>query len=93
MTVAEFPTVAELAEVLTLAALSSCPWRLKKVTLLSTGQTLIRHLPLLVLAVVTVVKLKCPYCGYVWDYKGKHRGYATCPSCLRKVDIEQNRVE
>ena len=52
-----------------------------------------KTLPLLVLAVVTVVKLKCPYCGYVWDYKGKHRGYATCPSCLKKVDIEQNRVE
>jgi len=23
-----------------------------------------------------VVKLKCPRCGYVWDYKGKKQYYA-----------------
>ncbi|ESQ26291.1 MAG: hypothetical protein OSP8Acid_05720 [uncultured Acidilobus sp. OSP8] len=42
--------------------------------------------------VVVVVKLRCPYCGYVWEYKGKKTRYATCPNCLRKVDIQRNRV-
>ena len=45
------------------------------------------------LVVVVVVKLRCPYCGYVWDYKGRKTRYATCPNCLRKVDIQRNRVE
>jgi transposase len=48
--------------------------------------------PLLVVVVV-VVKLRCPYCGYIWDYRGKKTRYATCPNCLRKVDIQKNRVE
>jgi hypothetical protein len=48
---------------------------------------------LLVVVVVVVVKLRCPYCGYVWDYRGKKTRYATCPNCLRKVDIQRNRVE
>jgi rubrerythrin len=48
---------------------------------------------LLVVEAVVVVKLRCPYCGYVWDYKGKKSRYATCPNCLRKVDIQKNRVE
>jgi len=43
--------------------------------------------------VEVVVKLRCPYCGYVWDYKGRKTRYATCPNCLRKVDIQRNRVE
>ena len=37
--------------------------------------------------VVVVVKVKCPYCGYEWNYKGKLRRYATCPSCMKKVKI------
>jgi hypothetical protein len=48
---------------------------------------------LVVVEAVVVVKLRCPYCGYVWDYKGKKTRYATCPNCLRKVDIQKNRVE
>jgi len=47
----------------------------------------------LLVVVVVVVKLRCPYCGYIWDYKGKKTRYATCPNCLRKVDIQKNRVE
>jgi len=43
--------------------------------------------------VEVVVKLRCPYCGYVWEYKGKKMYYATCPNCLRKVNIQKNRVE
>jgi transposase len=47
----------------------------------------------LVEVVGVVVKLRCPYCGYIWEYKGKKTRYATCPNCLRKVDIQKNRVE
>jgi transposase len=47
----------------------------------------------LLVVVAVVVKLRCPYCGYVWEYKGKKSRYATCPNCLRKVDIQKNRVE
>jgi transposase len=43
--------------------------------------------------VEVVVKLRCPYCGYVWEYKGKKTRYVTCPNCMRKVDIQKNRVE
>jgi DNA-directed RNA polymerase subunit RPC12/RpoP len=43
--------------------------------------------------VVVVVKLRCPHCGYIWDYRGKKMYYATCPNCLRKVNIQKNRVE
>lgn len=32
--------------------------------------------------------LECKKCGYVWRYKGRKR-YATCPSCLGKVKVEQ----
>jgi DNA-directed RNA polymerase subunit RPC12/RpoP len=38
-----------------------------------------------------VVKLKCPRCGYEWEYKGRLR-LATCPSCGKKVDVAKNRV-
>jgi tRNA(Ile2) C34 agmatinyltransferase TiaS len=43
--------------------------------------------------VEVVVKLRCPYCGYVWDYKGKKTLYVTCPNCMRKVNVQKNRVE
>ncbi|MEM0318299.1 MAG: hypothetical protein QXE66_00100 [Desulfurococcaceae archaeon] len=42
---------------------------------------------------VVDMKLKCPKCGYVWDYRGKNPYYATCPRCLRKVSIAKYRVE
>jgi uncharacterized Zn finger protein (UPF0148 family) len=35
-----------------------------------------------------MVRLKCPRCGYVWEYKGK-LVLATCPSCNKKVDVQK----
>jgi endogenous inhibitor of DNA gyrase (YacG/DUF329 family) len=40
-----------------------------------------------------LVKLKCPKCGYVWDYKGRKQYYATCSNCFRKVNISKYRAE
>jgi DNA-directed RNA polymerase subunit RPC12/RpoP len=40
-----------------------------------------------------MVKLRCPHCGYEWDYKGKSMFYATCPRCMYKVNIKKHRVE
>jgi len=40
-----------------------------------------------------MVKLKCPRCGWIWDYKGKKQYYATCPNCFRKVNIAKRKVE
>lgn len=34
-----------------------------------------------------MVRVKCPFCGYEWDYRGK-RMYATCPSCRRSVRVQ-----
>lgn len=28
--------------------------------------------------------LKCPRCGYEWEYKGRLQ-FASCPNCLTKV--------
>jgi Holliday junction resolvase len=39
-----------------------------------------------------MVRLRCPNCGYEWDYRGKHV-YATCPSCLRRVHTKRYAVE
>jgi len=39
-----------------------------------------------------MVRLRCPNCGYEWDYKGKHV-YAICPSCLRRVHTKKYAVE
>jgi len=33
--------------------------------------------------------LKCKRCGYSWEYRGK-LGFATCPNCLRKVEIKDS---
>lgn len=37
------------------------------------------------------MKLKCvnPECNYEWDYSGEHQFYATCPRCLRKVNLSK----
>lgn len=35
------------------------------------------------------MKVKCNHCGYEWEYRGKSKYYATCPSCLRKVRIKR----
>ncbi|MCC6045299.1 MAG: endonuclease Q family protein [Ignisphaera sp.] len=40
-----------------------------------------------------MAKLKCPKCGYFWDYKGKKQYYATCPNCFRNVSIVKHRIE
>ncbi len=39
------------------------------------------------------MKLKChnKKCNYEWDYKGKHKFYATCPRCLSKVKVEDKK--
>jgi Holliday junction resolvase len=39
-----------------------------------------------------MVRLRCPNCGYEWEYRGKHV-YATCPSCLRRVHTKKFAVE
>jgi len=36
-------------------------------------------------------KIKCPHCGYEWNYKGKLR-YATCPNCLKKFKLEVEMI-
>ncbi|WP_276814447.1 hypothetical protein [Desulfurococcus amylolyticus] len=40
-----------------------------------------------------MVKLRYPYCGHVWEYRGRSRFYATCTERLRKVRIDKNKVE
>lgn len=35
--------------------------------------------------------LKCNNCKRTWEYKGKAKYYATCPTCLYKVNIEKSR--
>lgn len=36
-----------------------------------------------------MVWLKCPKedCGYKWDYKGNKKIQATCPDCMRRINI------
>jgi MFS family permease len=46
-----------------------------------------------VLSAVCLVKLRCPSCGHVWDYKGKRMYYTICPNCHRSVHIARCRVE
>jgi len=47
----------------------------------------------LVISGSSMIKLRCPKCGYVWEYRGRGLYYATCPQCLRKVSIAKYRVE
>jgi len=37
------------------------------------------------------MKLKCKKCKKEWEYKGNNKYFATCPDCLRKVDIIGNQ--
>jgi hypothetical protein len=39
------------------------------------------------------MRLRCPKCGHIWDYKGRREFYVTCPNCYYKVNIRKNRVE
>jgi hypothetical protein len=40
-----------------------------------------------------MIKLKCPKCKKVWEYKGKNSVTATCPDCMRKINIEESKVK
>jgi NADH-quinone oxidoreductase subunit E len=33
--------------------------------------------------------LECQHCGYIWDYRGGNRFYATCPQCRYKVKLPE----
>ena len=33
--------------------------------------------------------LECQHCGYIWDYGGGNRFYATCPQCRYKVRVPE----
>ena len=35
------------------------------------------------------METKCDKCGHTWTYKGQYK-YATCPSCLSKVEIRKS---
>lgn len=37
--------------------------------------------------------LKCNNCSYEWNYKGDNEYYATCPKCLRKVNVQTNKMK
>jgi hypothetical protein len=56
------------------------------------GKKLIRWFIVVVFSGL-VVKLRCPNCRYVWEYRGRNPYYATCPRCLRKVNVAKCRVE
>ena len=35
----------------------------------------------------------CYHCGYKWEYKGSHPFYATCPKCMKKINLAKvNRI-
>ena len=39
-----------------------------------------------------MVKLRCPNCRYVWEYRGRNPYYATCPRCSTKMRENGYRV-
>jgi len=34
------------------------------------------------------IPMKCPNCGYKWNYGGKRTHSATCPDCKKDVKIK-----
>ena len=40
-----------------------------------------------------IMKEKCKNCNHEWNYKGKARFYATCPTCLRKVKLKGGKKD
>ena len=36
--------------------------------------------------------MRCPHCGYEWDYKGK-RKKTLCPNCYKLVDVTKTISE
>jgi uncharacterized Zn-finger protein len=39
------------------------------------------------------VDLKCPFCKYKWTYGGQKKVQATCPDCMRKFKIAENKTK
>ena len=38
------------------------------------------------------MEIKCPRCGYAWNYKGR-LGYARCGYCKAEVKVDECKVE
>jgi len=36
------------------------------------------------------MKVSCPKCSNVWEYKGKSTYYACCPNCKKSVNIHSS---
>jgi len=41
-----------------------------------------------------MISLKCPNkkCGYVWNYNGNSKFYASCPRCGYRVNVNSMKV-
>jgi hypothetical protein len=39
------------------------------------------------------MRLQCVHCNYIWEYRGNHNFWATCPQCRYKVRIIQKPME
>ena len=39
------------------------------------------------------MRLQCAHCKYIWEYRGSHNFWATCPQCRYKVRIIQKPME
>jgi hypothetical protein len=39
------------------------------------------------------MRLQCAHCKYIWNYRGSHNFWATCPQCRYKVRIIQKPME
>lgn len=38
------------------------------------------------------IYLKCDKCGKIWAYKGQNKVMATCPDCMKKVNISKCKI-
>ena len=36
--------------------------------------------------------MKCPKCGYEWEYKGKSDFYISCPRCRLNINLQKPKV-
>jgi len=39
------------------------------------------------------IKLKCKFCGNIWHYVGEKKVMAMCTDCMKRVKIEDNKIE
>jgi predicted Zn-ribbon and HTH transcriptional regulator len=46
------------------------------------------YMEFLATTTMTTMRVKCPKCGYEWDYKGRLI-VATCPSCKSSVKVKE----